>query len=200
MNAASADRVKRWRRRADLVHRAEHGERQPIVVGAWVVVADQMLDSPLALAQVTDGPDFIHQDGHAIDEVWTLHTGAMAHRADLTVLDVAAVLEDGARVLASICGGRLRECDDVEILRVHRTACLARKAIDTVTDQRDVLESVIAIDLAISDAEKMWREFIRVRLPNLLRALSTAGMLELARAPDWTPNISSVPHPAFKEP
>lgn len=190
----------RWSRRADLVHRAEHGKREPIVVGCWVVVADQDCERPLAMALVSEGPDYVHQDGHALDEVWTLHTGEQRNRADLTPLDLAGILEDGARLLAaSRSGGLHAGDDDVSILRVHRAACLAREAIATVDDQatRDVLEAVVSIDEAICEAEVAWRDFVRTCLPNLARSLGTAGMLELARSPMWEPNTDSIAHPRW---
>jgi hypothetical protein len=197
----AAARRRRDSRRAHLVHHQSNGARPTITPGCWVVVGAVGYEIPLALALVAAGPEFVHEDDHAIDEIWTLHDGTRRHRADLTVLDIADVLEEGTDLLGDIRGGRYQpRSDDVGLLRVHRAACLALKvtALDALgPEARALLDAVVNLDAAIADAEIAWRDLIRVRIPNLLNSLRIAGALELAREPGWTPNTAGISHPGW---
>lgn len=186
------------RLRAELA-RQPHDERTPIAIGDWVVVADRDYVRPLELGIVASGPEYTHLDDHAIDDVWTLRDGAMRSGQDLTPFDFAAVLEDSARLLADL---RLcRRVDEIEMLRVHRFACLARRMAvlplwsRSVVDH-DQLSALILVDAAIAAAEEISGDLIRRQLPNLCHALYLAGALAAARVDNWD---SEAPHPWLRD-
>jgi hypothetical protein len=132
-------------------------------------------------------------DGSALGSVWTLHDGRRYGGSTLTRLDLAGVLEEATGLLASVRRGCDPSASDCEILRVHRAACLARRST-VVGDAQAALVALIALDQAIADYELAWREMVRVRLPNLVTSLRTAGMCELARTAGWEPGT---PHPRW---
>jgi len=204
MPAATEDRisrVRRWTRRAELVHPVDGEKRDPITIGCWVVVADVNYTSPLELARAIDGPEYVHQDGHAIGEVWTLHDGRKRHRGDLTALDLVGVLEEGATLLADVrCGRYSTRGDQTGILRVHRAACLARRLLDlggmrTSPEEHDQLEALVHLDQEIAGAEAALRDLVVRMLPNLARSLWVVGACEAARAPGWQPGDPTFPNP-----
>lgn len=188
------------RLRAEITHR--DSARPPIMPGSWVVVADVDFSRPVELAIVADGPEYTHASGHALGEVWTLEDGSKRSGEDLTALDVPGVLVDATALLRTIrLGGR---ADDVETLRVHRVACLARRALGSGVGHRDLLTAIVEVDQAIGDMEMAVRDMIRVRLPNLARSLYDAGALALARSPGWgspgEPGDPMDPHPRWPVP
>lgn len=177
----------------------------PITVGCWVVVSDHDLERPLGLDIAVDGPEYVHANGHAIGEVWTLAGGERRSADDLTALDMADVISDGASLLGEIRGGRFLVDREARILRVHRAACLARRAIPrfglgpTQIDASHELASLVALDHAIADLEIAWRDLVHVRLHNLVKALSCAGALWLSNSPGWVPGFRDRPHPRADE-
>jgi len=177
------------RRYAELVHRIEDGKPAPLEVGCWVVVSDKDHAIPLTLAQLIAGPHHQKQADETIAIYWQLHDGTWRPAHELTRLDLAGVLSEAAETLAAIRSGGNPEEREVTILRVHRAACLARRAQPTVTAPEAAarLAELVTLDVALADHEQAWRDMMRTRLPNLARALAAAGALELARQPSWTP-------------
>jgi hypothetical protein len=190
---------RRPRRYVELVHSAADGARPPVVVGCWVVVADRAGAKPLTLARVVAGPQYVHQDGHAIGEVWELHTGEQHNHMELTALDLRALVDEGRAVLEALrAGSRSPEYDEIR-LRVHRAACLARRCRDGLRDAVPVLDALDVIDQLISQTSDALRELVRVRLPNVARVLYLVGLCELARDPAWHSGDPAHPHPRLKE-
>lgn len=121
--------------------------------------------------------------------LWALHDGTLRASADLTVLDVADVLREGTVLLADIRRGRYRvRGDQTRILRVHRSACLARSVRSQEQlgdDARSELDALICLDERIAATENAWRDFVRRGLPNLVAGLVLAGALHRARCERW---------------
>lgn len=188
------------RARAELVQPHHASDRAPILPGCWVVIADHDFTHPVQLGVVADGPRYGHMDGHAIGAVWTLADGHERSELDLTALDVDSVLNDAVHLLVDV--RRCRAVPDVELLRVHRVACLARGALAAGWPDitiRSVLEAMVEIDWEISQSQDAVRDFMRRKLPNLVRSLYEAGALALARSPDWMPGdrFPCDPHPRW---
>lgn len=184
----------------ELVHHASDGRRPTLKPGCWAVVSDPSLERPLALGLVSAGPHYQHEDGHAIAAFWQLHDGSWRSTSSLTRLDLAGVLEDATAALAAIRRGQNPETRGDAVLRTHRAACLARRALPQIAgDAAAQLEALIALDVALADLEQAWRDMVRTRLPNLARALAAAAACELARLPGWTPGEGR-PHPAWGRP
>ena len=186
------------RRYTELAGRLGEGKPDPNEVGCWVVVLDRHIDVPLELSQVCEGPHHRHMDDETIGRYWRLHDGAWRSELDLPRIDLAGMLTEATGTLAAIRRGSRPMDHDATILRVHRAACLARRALASPLADRTVLESVVAVDFALADTERAWGEMVRTRIPNLIRAIAAAAALELARAgQSWSPNVNGRPHPAW---
>ena len=191
------ERMRRWTRRADLTRKPDDRPQQ-LEPGRWVVVADQFGYHPRHLAMISDGPVQVMEPWPQ-DDLWDLHDGSRRPRAELTLLDVADVLGEAIVLLQDIRCARYRPGgDQTAILRVHRTACLARGvpcrhllSIDALVD----LDAVMYLDEQIATAEGELVSLLRERLPNLARALAGAALLALAAEPGWAPNTAGVAHP-----
>lgn len=190
-------RGRELRRYAELVHDVADGARPPIQLGSWVVVADPDNSKPLELARVVDGPTYIHRDGHAIGEVWTLHDQQQRHHLELTRIDLGEVIQDGNRMLMDLRRARRSPEGQIAGLRMHRAACLARRVSAPPWCNDPLITALIVLDQLVSDAEDALREMWRVRIPNALRVLWLAGLCELARDPTWQSGDAARPHPRW---
>lgn len=190
------DRVRRWMRRADLTYRGV--ESQEIEIGRWVVVTDQFRSGAPVLSKITDGPIRVCGDEVAR---WVTHDGVTRRGEDLVLLDLADVLGEAIVLADDIRSARYRPGgDQTSILRVHRAACMSRRVTDLgrISDgDLRLLRDLVAIDRRIAELEHELVDLLRVRLPNLARALAFVGMIELARLPGWEPNTVGVPHPGL---
>lgn len=190
------DRVRRWTRRAELTYQ---GNEQALAVGRWVVVADRYQAAPVELALIADGPHVV--DGYrGPEEMWELHDQIMRYRDELTLLDLPEVIGEAIALMRDIRCGRYRlNGDQTAILRVHRSACLAAKVPRRDLDEQNIalLDTVVLVDREVAAAEAELATLIRERVPNLIRAIAGAAILELAREPGWVPNTSGIVHPWY---
>lgn len=164
----------------ELVHKAEHGKRPPIVVGNWVVHCPMLglLGSNLGLYQVLDGPEYRKDAGHCVDELWTCDDGNKRSRFELTPIDVPAiVLEARAAAACVLAGMRVDQRDlDVCWIVTQRAAELAKSRPRPSADLAELVAASEALDSAIYAR----RDFVHSTLPNLFANLHMAGALARA--------------------
>lgn len=196
------------RRRTELVHGANDGNRPPIAVASWVVYVDRppapgpLGTEHLELALVVGGPRYEHDpNGRVVAELWTLHDGQELRHVHLTAIDLAEVVADARRLVGDLRVLRADPERPTTRLRIARAAEVARRFRPdrhTTYQAVPILVALVGLDEEIADVDRAARELVRERLPNAARALWLAGMAELARQhPDWAPG--SAPHPRWPE-
>lgn len=147
----------------------------------WVLVTPRSLVPP-RIAQVRSGPDYTHVDGHAVDEVWTLHDGTVHHVAELHVVAMDAVIATGRRAADELRGFRCPPAPDVDALRWAARLCSEVAAPEMLTEySKRSRGMVLETWEEIAELERAVLEARAVRLPNLGSSLRWAGALELAR-------------------
>ncbi len=212
----------RPQRYTDLIQQIDGQRRAPVVPGSWVAVAPEDLSagSGISLAKVVRGPNYTHAEGVAIQALWFLHDGREIPELRLTAVDLAELIDHAADVLRWLRNGVHPDRLAAEMLRAHRAAALARRALGdqprhesaVELDPADIhkLRKLLQLSGVISELEIAWREMVRSRLPNLVRSLYLAGALEISRRAgrdlvfgsipverpgEWMPNTEGRPHP-----
>lgn len=193
------------RKHSDLIQEIGVEARESLSPGCWVVVASPELDRPLALGLVASGPAYSHVDGHALDEVWELTDHSTHAVGLLTRIDLDEVVGSGAALAHVVRASGPCPDSDLEALRVHRAACLARDLLARGQARTGVpslawstLVALIETDDRVAGAEIAWRDFRRVSLPMLLKNLHDVGALWLASQPGWSPGDATSPHPRWR--